>query len=215
MSVYEVHLARGRRKPEDNDRPLTYREAATQLADYAVEIGLHAHIEVMPLAEHPFDGSWGYQVTGFYAPTHRFGTPEDFAWFVRSPARARARRDSRLGAGAFPRDRVLRWRSSMARTSTSNADPRQGAHMDLGHVIFNYGRNEVRCFSPPTPSRGASVITSTACASMRWRRCSTSITRARGPVDPEQIRRPRKSRGDRVSEARQRSRCTTTIPASG
>ncbi|MFM7750435.1 MAG: GlgB N-terminal domain-containing protein, partial [Opitutaceae bacterium] len=81
MSVYEVHLGSWRRVPEDGDRPLTYREMAPQLADHVLEMGF-THVEVMPLAEHPFDGSWGYQVTGFYAPTHRYGTPEDFAWFV-------------------------------------------------------------------------------------------------------------------------------------
>jgi 1,4-alpha-glucan branching enzyme len=81
MSVYEVHLGSWRRKPEDADRPLSYREMAPALADYVEEMGF-THIEVMPVAEHPFDGSWGYQVTGFFAPTHRYGTPADFAGFV-------------------------------------------------------------------------------------------------------------------------------------
>jgi 1,4-alpha-glucan branching enzyme len=144
MSVYEVHLGSWRRKPEDANRPLSYREAAVALADYAVEMGF-THIEVLPLAEHPFDGSWGYQVTGFYAPTHRFGSPEDFAWFV-DHLHSRG-----LGVildwvpAHFPRDSF-----ALAEFDGTHlyehADPRQGAHMDWGTLIFNYGRNEVRCF---------------------------------------------------------------------
>ncbi len=144
MSVYEVHLGSWKRMPEDADRPLMYRELAVQLADYAVEMGF-THIEVMPLAEHPFDGSWGYQVTGFFAPTHRYGTPEDFAWFV-DYLHSRG-----LGIildwvpAHFPRDSF-----ALAEFDGTHlyehADPRQGAHMDWGTLIFNYGRNEVRCF---------------------------------------------------------------------
>ncbi len=144
MSVYEVHLGSWKRMPADGNRLLTYRELAVQLGDYAVEMGF-THIEVMPLAEHPFDGSWGYQVTGFFAPTHRFGSPEDFAWFV-------DHLHSR-GIGVildwvpahFPRDSF-----ALAEFDGTHlyehADPRQGAHMDWGTLIFNYGRNEVRCF---------------------------------------------------------------------
>jgi 1,4-alpha-glucan branching enzyme len=134
--------------PEDANRPLTYRELAVQLADYVVEMGF-THVEIMPPAEHPFDGSWGYQVTGFFAPTHRYGTPEDFAWFV----------DHLHGRGIgvivdwvpahFPRDSF-----ALAEFDGTHlyehADPRQGAHMDWGTLIFNYGRNEVRCFLAAT-----------------------------------------------------------------
>ena len=144
MSIYEVHLGSWKRMPEDANRVLTYRELAVQLADYAIEMGF-THIEVLPIAEHPFDGSWGYQVTGFFAPTHRFGTPADFAWFV----------DYLHGRGLgvildwvpahFPRDSF-----ALAEFDGTHlyehADPRQGAHMDWGTLIFNYGRNEVRCF---------------------------------------------------------------------
>jgi 1,4-alpha-glucan branching enzyme len=144
MSIYEVHLGSWRRKPEDNNRPLTYREAAPQLADYCVEMGF-THVEVLPLAEHPFDGSWGYQVTGFYAPTHRYGPPEDFAWFV-------DHLHSR-GIGVildwvpahFPRD-AFALAEFDGTHLYEHADPRQGAHQDWGTLIFNYGRNEVRCF---------------------------------------------------------------------
>jgi 1,4-alpha-glucan branching enzyme len=144
VSIYEVHLGSWRRKPEEGNRVLTYREAAPQLADYALEMGF-THIEVMPLAEHPFDGSWGYQVTGFYAPTHRFGTPEDFAWFVDHL--------HQRGIGVildwvpahFPRD-AFALAEFDGTHLYEHADPRQGAHMDWGTLIFNYGRNEVRCF---------------------------------------------------------------------
>jgi 1,4-alpha-glucan branching enzyme len=144
ISIYEVHLASWRRAPGDGNRPLTYRELAVQLGDYAVEMGF-THIEVMPLAEHPFEGSWGYQVTGFYAPTHRFGPPADFAWFVDHL--------HQRGIGVildwvpahFPRDGF-----ALAQFDGTHlyehADPRKGAHMDWGTLIFNYGRNEVRCF---------------------------------------------------------------------
>ena len=144
MSVYEVHLGSWKRMPEDANRVLTYRELAVQLADYALEMGF-THIEVLPIAEHPFDGSWGYQVTGFYAPTRRHGTPEEFAWFV-DYLHSRG-----LGIildwvpAHFPRDSF-----ALAEFDGTHlyehADPRQGAHMDWGTLIFNYGRNEVRCF---------------------------------------------------------------------
>jgi 1,4-alpha-glucan branching enzyme len=144
ISIYEVHLGSWRRKPEDANRPLSYREIAPQLADYAVEMGF-THVEILPVAEFPFDGSWGYQVTGFYAPTRRYGAPEDFAWFVDHL--------HQRGIGVildwvpahFPRDSF-----ALAEFDGTHlyehADPRQGAHMDWGTLIFNYGRNEVRCF---------------------------------------------------------------------
>ena len=144
MSIYEIHLGSWKRRADDGNRPLSYRELAPQLADYVTEMGF-THVEVMPLAEHPFDGSWGYQVTGFFAPTQRFGTPDDFAWFVDHL--------HQRGIGVildwvpahFPRDSF-----ALAEFDGTHlyehADPRQGAHMDWGTLIFNYSRNEVRCF---------------------------------------------------------------------
>jgi 1,4-alpha-glucan branching enzyme len=144
MSVYEVHLGSWRRKPEDANRPLNYRELAPALADYVVEMGF-THVEIMPVSEHPFEGSWGYQVTGFFAPTHRFGPPEDFAFLVDHL--------HQRGIGVildwvpahFPRD-AFALAEFDGTHLYEHADPRQGAHMDWGTLIFNFGRNEVRCF---------------------------------------------------------------------
>ncbi|HVU33186.1 MAG TPA: 1,4-alpha-glucan branching protein GlgB [Opitutaceae bacterium] len=144
ISIYEVHLGSWKRMPEDAGRPLSYRELGPQLADYALEMGF-THIEVLPLAEHPFDGSWGYQVTGFFAPTHRFGNPDDFAWFVNYLHNRGLGLILDWVPAHFPRDSF-----ALAEFDGTHlyehADPRQGAHMDWGTLIFNYGRNEVRCF---------------------------------------------------------------------
>ena len=144
ISIYEVHLGSWRRVVEDANRVFNYRELAPILGEYVKQIGF-THIELMPLAEHPFDGSWGYQVTGFYAPTHRYGNPDDFAFFV----------DYMHGQGIgvildwvpahFPRDSFALAEFDGTKLY-EHADPRQGAHMDWGTLIFNYGRNEVKCF---------------------------------------------------------------------
>ena len=81
VSIYEVHLGSWRRVPDEHNRSLTYRELAPALADYVDELGF-THVELMPVMEHPFSGSWGYQVSGYFAPTSRFGTPDDFRFFV-------------------------------------------------------------------------------------------------------------------------------------
>ncbi len=144
LSIYEVHAASWQRVADDGNRPLTYREMATRLADYVSENGF-THVEFLPLAEHPFSGSWGYQVTGFFAPTHRFGTPEDFQFLVN------ALHERGIGIiidwvpGHFPKDSF-----ALAEFDGSHlyehADPRQGEHRDWGTLIFNYGRHEVRAF---------------------------------------------------------------------
>jgi 1,4-alpha-glucan branching enzyme len=100
LSIYEVHLGSWRRNLAEANRPLTYRELAPLLADYVTEMGF-THIEVLPVSEFPFTGSWGYQVTGYFAPTHRWGTPGGFFQFGGSPASARHRHHRGLGAGAF------------------------------------------------------------------------------------------------------------------
>jgi 1,4-alpha-glucan branching enzyme len=139
-----VHLGSWARVPGENNRYLTYRELADRLIPYVKEMG-YTHIELLPVAEHPFSGSWGYQVTGYYAPTSRFGTPADFKAFVD------ACHQHGLGVvldwvpGHFPKDRFAL--AQFDGTSLyEHADPRQGEHRDWGTLIFNYGRNEVRNF---------------------------------------------------------------------
>ena len=144
VSVYEVHLGSWRQMPEDANRPLNYRELAPALADYVTEMGF-THVEVMPVSEHPFDGSWGYQVTGFFAPTHRFGPPEDFAYFVDHLHQRGIGIIVDWVPAHFPRD-AFALAEFDGTHLYEHADPRQGAHMDWGTLIFNFGRNEVRCF---------------------------------------------------------------------
>jgi 1,4-alpha-glucan branching enzyme len=143
-SVYEVHFGSWRRLLEDNNRPFTYREMAPVLADYVLDMGF-THVEVMPLAEHPFDGSWGYQVTGFFAPTHRFGTPNDFKYFVDYLHQRGIGIILDWVPAHFPRDSFALEHFDGTHLY-EHADPRQGAHQDWGTLIFNYGRNEVRGF---------------------------------------------------------------------
>ena len=144
MSVYEVHLASWRRVPEEGGRVLGYRELGEQLSAYCVKMGF-THVELMPPSEHPFDGSWGYQVTGFYAPTHRFGSPLDFMTMVDALHRADIGVIVDWVPAHFPRDFF-----ALARFDGTHlyehADPRLGEHQDWGTLIFNYGRHEVRGF---------------------------------------------------------------------
>lgn len=144
MLVYEVHLASWARVPEENNRVLTYREIAPRLAKHVRELGF-THVELLPILEHPFGGSWGYQVSGYYAPTSRHGTPDDFRFLV----------DTMHAAGIgvlldwvpahFPKDDwALRRFDGTA--CYEHEDPRLGEHPEWGTLIFNYGRHEVRNF---------------------------------------------------------------------
>lgn len=143
-SVYEVHLGSWRRVPEEKNRSLTYREIAPRLAEYVQRMGF-THVELLPITEHPFYGSWGYQTTGYFAPTSRYGTPQDFMYFVDYL--------HQRGIGV-----ILDWVPAHFPIDShalayfdgthlfEHADPRKGFHPDWKSAIFNYGRNEVRSF---------------------------------------------------------------------
>ncbi len=144
MSIYEVHLGSWRRVPEEGYRYLTYRELARDLVPYVREMG-YTHIELMPVMEHPFSGSWGYQVIGFFAPTSRFGTPDDFRYFVDECHRTASASFSTGCRVTFRRTRTASRRFD-GTALYEHDDPRQGEHRDWGTLIFNYGRTEVRSF---------------------------------------------------------------------
>ena len=144
IAIYEVHLGSWMRVPEEGDRFLTYHELAEKLAVYVLEMG-YTHVQLLPVAEHPFYGSWGYQTIGYFAPTRRHGTPRDFMYFVDHL--------HQRGIGVildwvpahFPRDP----HSLVYFDGThlyEHADPRQREHPDWGTLVFNYGRNEVANF---------------------------------------------------------------------
>jgi 1,4-alpha-glucan branching enzyme len=144
MSIYEVHIGSWMRVPEEGNRSLSYRELAPRLAEHVKTVGF-THVEFLPVKEHPFFGSWGYQVTGYFAPTSRYGTPQDFMYLVDYL--------HQQGIGV-----ILDWVPSHFPTDGfglsyfdgthlfEHADPRKGFHPDWGSYIFNYGRNEVRSF---------------------------------------------------------------------
>lgn len=143
ISIYEVHLGSWRRDGNTN-KSLSYLQLATQLVDYVADLGF-THIEVLPVSEHPFDGSWGYQPVGLFAPTVRYGTPQEFAAFV-DAAHARG-----LGViadwvpGHFPTDQHGLGRFD-GTALYEHLDPREGFHPDWNTLIYNYGRPEVRNF---------------------------------------------------------------------
>ena len=144
ISIYEIHLGSWARVPEEGSRWMTYREQAVQIVDYVKARGF-THVELMPVMEHPLDASWGYQVTGYFAPTSRFGKPQDFMYFVDYC------HDHGVGVildwvpAHFPKDPFALGEFDGTHLY-EHADPRKGEQQDWGTYIFNYGRHEVRNF---------------------------------------------------------------------
>jgi len=146
ISIYEIHLGSWRKELDEEwgTRYLTYRELADQLIPYVVEMG-YTHIELMPITEHPLDASWGYQVLGFYAPTSRFGTPQDLMYFIDQCHQNNIGIILDWVPAHFPKDGAgLNYFDGTH--LYSHSDPRQGEHQDWGTLIFNYDRNEIRAF---------------------------------------------------------------------
>ncbi len=144
VAVYEMHLGSWRRIPEEGNRPLSYRELASQLVEYLAEAGF-THVEFLPVMEHPFTGSWGYETTGYYAPTARYGAPDDFRYLVDCLHQNGIGVILDWAPAHFPTDAFGLGRFDGS-AMYEHIDPRQGFHPEWNTFIFNFGRDEVRSF---------------------------------------------------------------------
>jgi 1,4-alpha-glucan branching enzyme len=144
LSIYEVHFGSWRRVAEEGNRPLTYREMAHALADYVKQMGF-THVEFLPLKEHPYGPSWGYQVSNYFAPSARYGTPDDFRYLIDYLHQREIGVIMDWVPAHFPKDAFALGRFDGS-ALYEHLDPRKGEHPDWGTYIFNYGRNEVRNF---------------------------------------------------------------------
>ena len=178
ISIYEVHLGSWMRVPEEHNRPLTYREIAPRLAEYVQRMGF-THVEFLPVMEHPFYGSWGYQTTGYFAPTRRYGTPQDFMYLVDYL--------HQHGIGV-----ILDWVPSHFPTDEhglgyfdgthlyEHADPRKGFPSRLEHATSSTtAATKCAAFCCRAPCSGWTSTTSTDCGSMLSLPCSISTTPAK------------------------------------
>ena len=199
MTIYEVHLGSWMRVPEEGGRPLTYREIAPKLIDYVTRLGF-THVEFLPLAEHPFTGSWGYQVSAYFAPTARYGTPDDLRFLIDACHCAGIGVILDWVPAHFPKDDFA-LRQFDGTALYEHADPRQGEHPEWGTLIFNFGRREVRNFLDRERALLARGV------SRRWvtggcRRLDalSRLRPCRGGLDSQCCRWPRKSGGSGISQ---------------
>ncbi len=197
ISVYEVHLGSWRR-PTDGRRYFNYRELAVQLVEYVKPLGF-THVQLLPVTEHPFDGSWGYQTTGYFAPTSRFGSPHDFMFFVDYC------HEHGIGVlmdwvpAHFPTD-AHSLGNFDGTALYEHADPRKGFHPDWGTLIFNYGRTEVADFLLSSARFWMDVYHVDGLRVDAWPPCCISITRVKPGMDAEYVRRARESGSHSVFE---------------